>query len=143
MIPAALAARAACGFDRGDQAVVLRRDGLGHCGVVLGQMLGQQIVAELQDTATGSLGTGPFGGQQHVAFRVQPQGPVVVVRRPDPQIGVVDDHHLGMDIDLGALVGHRVIDAEASAMIQPLRPPFCTVSQAMMPAITTSVICLA
>jgi hypothetical protein len=34
-------------------------------------------------------------------------------------------------------------DVTAPAMIQPLRPPFCTVSQAMMPAITTSVICLA
>ena len=82
------------------------------------QMFRQQVVAQRGDRGARRLGARTFGGQHHVAFRVQPHRAVVEVRRPDPQIGVVDDRHLGMDIDLGTRIRHRVIDAQPVAMVQ-------------------------
>ena len=41
--------------------------------------------------------------EREIAFRVQSHRPVAEIRRAYPQPFIVDDHHLGMHVDAGAL----------------------------------------
>ena len=57
------------------------------------------------------------GVDQQVAFAVEAHRAVVQVGRADAQQLVVDDHDLGVDVDVLAALGHRRVDAEAAVAV--------------------------
>ena len=79
-------------------------------------MFGDQPVADAGD-GRAALSVAVVDVDRDVALGVEPHRAVVHVRRTDPQDAVVDEHHLGMDVDRCPAGGDRMIEAKAAVPV--------------------------
>ena len=82
-------------------------------------MLGNQAVTQLGDSRADMAITGPGRVDKQVALAVQPHRAIVEIGRTNPQDRIIDNHQLGMNINLRATGGERREGMKAPRMIHP------------------------